>query len=198
MLENTYFYIINLERRTDRKEFCKKWLINYPNLSATFYKGIDGWQTDLRKGNLTSGMVACFQTHRSLWQHILDNHKNQRYICIMEDDIFPTTDFHNKLASLEIPDNVDMLNFDWVAKRNAIIYPMNKDFLFVKNSWINLSFYAVKVDSIPQLLKCTENIDLQLDMQLSIEQIKDNINIGFSKIQLSRQNKKLGSDVQIH
>ena len=116
----------------------------------------------------------------------------------MEDDIFPTTDFHNKLASLEIPDNVDMLNFDWVAKRNAIIYPMNKDFLFVKNSWINLSFYAVKVDSIPQLLKCTENIDLQLDMQLSIEQIKDNINIGFSKIQLSRQNKKLGSDVQIH
>ena len=78
--------VINLERRTDRKEH----FIEKNNLTEVeFLKGVDGQTEDLsmyptREGwidpflnrSITKAEVACFLSHRKAWQYCLDKQES--------------------------------------------------------------------------------------------------------------------------
>ncbi len=85
--------VINLERRTDRKEYFTE---NNNLTEVEFLKAVDGQTEDLsmyptREGwvdpflnrPITKAEVACFLSHRKAWQYCLDK---QESVIIMEDD----------------------------------------------------------------------------------------------------------------
>lgn len=88
-------FVINLKRRTDRKNKIKK-LFNDCNFSNyEFYEAVDGSTLtnneeiyNLFKGNdfgWRKGVIGCALSHYNLWKQLL-NHSDE-YYCIFEDDI---------------------------------------------------------------------------------------------------------------
>lgn len=91
-------FVINLARRTDRKQ---KFLETNPNLEVTFVNAIDGqelvyqkllqmgfdtakeWRGRYNNRKMTKGEVGCFISHAQLWKHCIDLNEP---IIIFEDD----------------------------------------------------------------------------------------------------------------
>ncbi len=78
-------YVINLEKRTERKERMLS-ILNDLNLSFEFFKAIDGdqikfdewniqvfpgYQPDNKKKTLTKGEIGCFMSHYSIWKEVI-------------------------------------------------------------------------------------------------------------------------------
>lgn len=95
-------YMINLERRTERREKMDKSFMEL-GLDYTYFAAIDGKSlTDevlIQKGiklmpeyvdpyhkrPMTAGEIGCFLSHYSIWQKIVEN--NQDYVLVLEDDL---------------------------------------------------------------------------------------------------------------
>jgi len=98
----SFIKVVNLERRTDRKEQMTKILNNIP---FEFYKAVDGKELkptqelyDLFKYNdfeNNTGTIGCALSHLRLWKQLLTD--NVDYYIIMEDDIILTENFKNKV-----------------------------------------------------------------------------------------------------
>jgi GR25 family glycosyltransferase involved in LPS biosynthesis len=100
-------YIINLERRPDRRENMKK-LFDKNNIKDyEIYKATDGKKINLTQqikflfrgndfGN-KKAVIGCALSHYTLWKKLLNDTYNKYYM-IFEDDIRFCDNFHKKLA----------------------------------------------------------------------------------------------------
>jgi hypothetical protein len=94
-------YIINLARRTDRKQIAIKNLKDYGVENYTFIDAIDAEKDDLSKmfiggKDATSSEIACTLSHLKAIKTWLDN-SNTKYAIIMEDDFsFETVEYWNQ------------------------------------------------------------------------------------------------------
>jgi glycosyl transferase family 25 len=100
-------YVINLERRLDRK--CKmKEVFSEQNIQDyEFVNAIDGKELceseDIYKlfygndFNYRRGVIGCALSHYYLWKRLLNDPFNEYYI-ILEDDIIMCNDFNTKIA----------------------------------------------------------------------------------------------------
>ena len=101
--------VVNLERRTDRKEqtvekFKEHYIIDYK-----FIEAVDGQKLEvgtdiieLFKGNdfgSRSGVIGCALSHYNLWKNLLQS--QDEYYFIMEDDVRMESDFSEKLKSID-------------------------------------------------------------------------------------------------
>ena len=85
--------VINLERRTDRKEYFteKNNLSEVKFITAvdgesedlSMYPTREGWVDPFLNRTITKAEVACFLSHRKAWQYCLDK---QESVIVMEDD----------------------------------------------------------------------------------------------------------------
>lgn len=108
-VEELPIIILNLERRSDRKEYMEKLLKNASITDYKFTKAIDGKSLNpdesilkIFKGNdfqNRRGVIGCALSHYLLWIQLLKDDKNDYYI-IIEDDVTICNDFKNKLSSL--------------------------------------------------------------------------------------------------
>jgi GR25 family glycosyltransferase involved in LPS biosynthesis len=130
-------YVINLERRLDRKISLLK---KYPNLDFTFIKAIDGKQLHLQDlisekklnssffdphGMVTMGVFACALSHKKAWDQALqDGVENALFL---EDDIFlqdecvienQFTDFYKDILN-------EILDYDWDLLHLGKKHPQN-------------------------------------------------------------------------
>lgn len=106
MKYNNRLYIINLERRRDRKEYMERILSEQNINNYEFVNAVDGSKLnateDIYKlfyGNdfyYRWGVVGCALSHYYLWKRLLNDPVNDYYI-ILEDDITLCSDFNEKL-----------------------------------------------------------------------------------------------------
>lgn len=98
-------YVVNLERRTDRREHAEKELNSIGLKNYEFFKAIDAAERGLKPDNInfTPGMLGCFLSHRCIWAHALEQGYSR--ICIFEDDMrfIPKFNQYLELAWLHLP-----------------------------------------------------------------------------------------------
>jgi GR25 family glycosyltransferase involved in LPS biosynthesis len=100
--------IINLKRRTDRKETMSKLLEKHKLTKYTFVEAVDGTTLELTydiyklfKGNdfeNRKGYIGCAMTHYNLWKKFIES--KEEYVIIFEDDIS---------LSINIADKIDQI-----------------------------------------------------------------------------------------
>ena len=94
-------FVLNLDRAPQRWHEAKQELASM-NLSATRFPGVDGKKltpaeleanvTTVSRHIVTRGVLGCFLSHRTFWQHVVDH--NLTEAIIMEDDVLIASNFH--------------------------------------------------------------------------------------------------------
>ena len=141
-------FVINLERRQDRKENINK--IFPKNFEYEFFKATDG---KYLKGtndiyniflgndfNWRRGVIGCALSHYNIWKKLLDDTSSD-YYCIFEDDISLSKNFEDSYEKTKIflnsNNNIDILflgyhMFKHIRPKYKDIYDVEKDIIFEK------------------------------------------------------------------
>jgi GR25 family glycosyltransferase involved in LPS biosynthesis len=120
MAINIPIYIINLERRPDRKQYMitqmeTLGIKNYEFISATDYQTLNStdvnkiYNSELAKKvqwELALPEIACAMSHRKVYKTIVDD--NIDYAIVLEDDVILTEDFKNLVAEFELDCSVNI------------------------------------------------------------------------------------------
>jgi hypothetical protein len=123
-------FIINLKRRSDRKENMLLKLSEQNITKYEFIDAIDGTEQDIidkfteLKNNkktfiINSGHFACLLSHIKAIE--LARERNYSNIIILEDDVFFCKNFENKLASLLIP-KYDMIYLGGIISKKKLFF----------------------------------------------------------------------------
>lgn len=110
-------YLINLDRQPGRLRFMQAQLAAL-GIAPVRIPAVNGRDPAERAqaaaasyAQLTPGEIGCFESHRRIWQDMVD--RGTPAACILEDDMLVAGDF----ASLDIPDaildNVDLIKVDY-------------------------------------------------------------------------------------
>lgn len=121
-------FIINLPRRTDRKEQMEKIMLESNITNYEFIKAFDGLDnsiksqyTKLKKTNktpiITSGHFACLLSHIKAIKKAKENGYSR--IMILEDDVFFNPNIINKLHSMNVPD-FDLLYLGGITSKKKV------------------------------------------------------------------------------
>jgi GR25 family glycosyltransferase involved in LPS biosynthesis/LPS sulfotransferase NodH len=108
--------VINLQRRTDRRQQFLQDNDRVPGIEFDFVEGVDGDKVELRSlveqalvvpglQGFTQGMLGCSLSHRKVWQQASSR---RQPVVAFEDDAILRTDFAPQLAAL-----VGQLPADW-------------------------------------------------------------------------------------
>ncbi|GAV05127.1 hypothetical protein RvY_15303 [Ramazzottius varieornatus] len=121
-----HMYLINLDRRTERRERMEK-TFDILNLEVERITAVDGTKltlTDLddmgvkmlegyldpyKKRPMTMGEFGCYLSHYAIWRDVID--KGYQKVLVFEDDIRFENYFRQRL--LDIWKDVDRLKLDW-------------------------------------------------------------------------------------
>ena len=141
--------VINLKRRSDRKENIKK-LFSDKNIEYSFFEAIDGKELkgtlELYKlflnndFNWRKGVIGCALSHHKLWTNLLEDDIHDNY-CIFEDDIILSNNFSqeslNKCEKFINENKVDVLFLGYhmiknLREKNKDIYNSDKELSFHK------------------------------------------------------------------
>lgn len=112
-------YVINLERRSDKKNQMEKQMLNF-SLNHCFFRAIDAtngfsptdmpnhlirvenWTDPNTNKAITNGEIGCALSHYKVWSDIIDLVESKQYgsdanFLILEDDVLLPADFGSKL-----------------------------------------------------------------------------------------------------
>jgi GR25 family glycosyltransferase involved in LPS biosynthesis len=108
--EHPYIKIINLEKRTDRKEKMQEMLYKHNIQHWEFIKAVDGniitptsEIAGLFHGNdfgNRKGVIGCALSHYNLWKSLLEDEHNDFYV-VMEDDVEFVNNFHDRFVEIK-------------------------------------------------------------------------------------------------
>ena len=159
-------YIINLERRTDRKEQIIKQLKKYKITNYEIINAVDGKNIIIQelfnklknktKIN-TPGHLGCLLSHKKVLLKALED--NVKSFMILEDDIIFKDNFLEKIKTLKLP--------EWECIYLGAPLEQKKIFL---NNWVKHKKFStthgmiIKSSIIDYLLKILENNDNYIDV----------------------------------
>ena len=159
-------YIINLERKTDRKQAMINKLENQNIHNYEFIDAVDGNDEDIKneyikyKKNgckfVSVGHFACLKSHVKVLKKILNT--DFENVLILEDDVIFRDDFINKISEYKVP-YYDILYFGGLIKNN-------KMFL---NGWgecrdiMGMYAYMVNKKLIPKIINLLETYETYCD-----------------------------------
>uniref|UniRef100_A0A1I8PJ16 Glycosyl transferase family 25 domain-containing protein n=1 Tax=Stomoxys calcitrans TaxID=35570 RepID=A0A1I8PJ16_STOCA len=168
-----HIYMINLERRPERREKMFK-LFDALNLDVEYFPAVDGkkltpeiiqelginflpgYEDPYHHRPMTMGEIGCFLSHYHIWQNIVE--KQQKEVLVLEDDIrFEPYFRHNAMAVMEQIRNVidyDLVYFGrkrlkdtvepWVENTESVVH--------VSYSYWTLG-YVISLKGAEKLLK---------------------------------------------
>lgn len=156
-------FVINLERRSDRKinminNFKKIGITNYE-----FVTGIDGLESDvIKKFNdcrmnfktaiITSGHFACLLSHIKAIE--IAKQRGYSNIMILEDDVFFCDNFLDKLTEIKIP-KYDMIYLGGIIKKKKIFlnhYVKTKYILGAYGYILTSNLYDIVLNGLTKLV----------------------------------------------
>ena len=198
-------YVINLERRKDRKELLLK---NYPNIDFTFIEAIDGKSISIPEfiekgiinntfydpnGILTLGVFGCALSHKKAWDQAIQDGVNNALF--LEDDILIEKIFDNfnnfTPEYQEILSEITKYNYDIVhlGKKTPTSEGMNVG-KYLTVSRFGTGFhgahaYAVNRETIKEL--SNQYLPIKYAADVYIEQFNHSHNLYNVKTSLIRQ-----------
>lgn len=145
MAGTTTIFVINLDRRIDRRKLISKRLaklgLKWERISA-----VDGNDPDLvdkvdwRKHRYYTqllppqkGAIGCYFSHRSVWERIVKDNIEQALV--LEDDVAPTADWDPAILNLDLASlGLESLRLD--QSRHLGPMPMSKYFEIPVGRWL--------------------------------------------------------------
>lgn len=106
-------FIINLERRKDKRTHIENQFTTFDNANYQFFSGIDGtnavalskhtfnipnWCDPASKKAMTLGEIGCALSHYCLWKQIVDCEDREGKYLILEDDVIVPDDIFQKFS----------------------------------------------------------------------------------------------------
>jgi len=198
-------FIINLPRRSDRKEEMIKKLSQANITKYNFVEGFDGSDPELAnkftqlkaKYNnpiVTSGHFACLLSHiKAIKLAKLSKYSN---IMILEDDVFFLDNFLNKLNNLRVP-QFDMLYLGGIISKKKLFF---NDWIFAKDNKI-MGAYGYILDNLmfdiilDKLEKLSDYVDLSYIQDIqpnhTVILLNDYIKTNLTSTDTSHKSKKL-------
>lgn len=169
-------YIINLERKTERKELMIRKLAEQGITNYEFFNAIDGklpeiqqeFATYKKNGSkfVSAGHFACLKSHTAVLRKILNNIDEN--VLILEDDVIFRDDFLNKLSTYKIP-QFDVLYFGGLTRENKVYL---NGWAETKNA-MGLYAYMVNKLNIPKILDIFESCQTYCD-RMMVKKIQEN------------------------
>jgi GR25 family glycosyltransferase involved in LPS biosynthesis len=195
-------FCVNLEKRTDRKEYAICEFRDHNIFPVEFIPAIDGRAQGLTSkiSRLTPGMLGCYESHRRLIKHALD--KGYNTICVFEDDLQLIPGFNElmSIAARTIPDDWQFiyLGYQEYGGFGDYKHMINEHWVIPKCVWGTQGYMIIGKDTMEYLLKALEKQEMQLDEQLA-NLILPNSGLKYYAIfpSVVGQNfEKFGSDIQ--
>lgn len=203
-------FIINLQRRLDRREQMEKKLKDSGITTYEFIEAFDGLDLDITnqfnlikqnqiKQNqpnpiVTSGHFACLLSHIKSIQ--LAKSRNYSKIMILEDDIYFCDGFLDKMANLMIP-NYDMVYLGGIISKKKLFL---SDWAYCKGYKIMGAYgyilsKSIYNDVLTRLEKLLEYVDLlyikQIQPKYKVILLNDFIKTDLESTDTSHKSKKL-------
>ncbi len=166
-----HFYLVNLERRTDRLCHSREQLADIGIYQYEIFKAVDGLAEGLKSSieRLTSGMLGCFETHKRILTDAIE--KGYKSICIFEDDLLPSPGinlFLNKALPLMPPDwQFCYLGCNEYGGFSDFKEKINDYFVIPKAAWGTQAYMVRGTDAMQRLLFHMQDIKMQIDEQLA-------------------------------
>jgi len=163
-------YVINIERRTDRRERMTK-MLNQLNLDYKFVSAIDSSSSEVdvyykqHNGYLTRGAIACWLSHLKVYQSIFDDRLQNAII--LEDDIDMEMDIEKQLGNIVqyLPRSWEMLYIGHCSEEN-LRDPYKHPNLYVSTRPSCTHAYAISFIGAWVLLNELSNIKEPIDVEL--------------------------------
>lgn len=193
-------FLINLEKRPERLAHAKAELSQYNIENVELVKAIDGNALGLKSDikRLTPGMIGCYQTHRNIMKHCLDNNINS-YV-VFEDDLKLLPGFNDlfELAIAELPDDWEFVYLGATPHKGTTHIKRINDFWVLPFSvWGTQCFMIKNKQTIEKIYNALEVMKMQIDEQLTHLILRDlGIKHYCADPCMVGQVFELGSDVQ--
>lgn len=193
-------FLINLEKRPERLAHAKAELSQYNIENVELVKAIDGNELGLKSEikRLTPGMIGCYQTHRNIMKHCLDNNINS-YV-VFEDDLKLLPGFNDlfELAIAELPDDWEFVYLGATPHKGTTHIKRINDFWVLPFSvWGTQCFMIKNKQTIEKIYNALEVMKMQIDEQLTHLILRDlGIKHYCADPCMVGQVFELGSDVQ--
>ena len=184
IIDNIKFYLINLDYRIDRYNSCKKefekiGLTNIERFSAikptlkeikkyTFLNINNFWKKD--KAYII-GASGCKLSHYNILKKAYNENINEKYICILEDDVYFEQD-----ALINLDKSIDYIeqnniNFNILYfSINLGPYPNKDDYIKISDNLLKLNksgltatAYIIKTNNIINIINKIESSDAEID-----------------------------------
>lgn len=134
-------YIINLEKKKDRKRYMQQQLTKFNIKNFKFFKAIDGNKVDFTKLiyhkdqiPLSNGELGCTISHLKALEHWLKN-SNSEYVIVCEDDLsFETVDYWPYSWSDYLEEINENVNYDIIQ------------FTIIDNNKVDTTFHKRRID----------------------------------------------------
>lgn len=193
-------FLINLEKRPERLAHSVAQLVNVGIEDVIHIPAVDGAALGLKSPieRLTPGMIGCYQTHRNIMKHCLDNNINS-YV-VFEDDIqfAPGIEHLSELAFSELPDDWEFVYLGSTNHKGCKELKRVNDFWVVPASvWGTECFMVRGRKTIETIYNALEEMKMQIDEQLTHYVLHQNNIITYrADPPMVGQKFELGSDVQ--
>ena len=193
-------FLINLEKRPERLAHAQAQLAKHGINDVELVKAIDGVALGLKSHieRLTPGMIGCYQTHRNIMKHCLDNNINS-YV-VFEDDLqfIPGFDDLFEMAIAELPDDWEFVYLGATPHKGTTHLKRINDFWVLPFSvWGTQCFMIRNRATIEKIYNALEEMKMQIDEQLTHYVLRDHGIIHYCADPcMVGQVFELGSDVQ--
>jgi GR25 family glycosyltransferase involved in LPS biosynthesis len=139
-------FVINLEHRTDRKQRVLQRFADI-NLTVNLWKGSILTKTEMSFG---LGHAGAVDSHRRIWQHIVDNNISQALI--FEDDVVLNPDFESVYpkAVAELPPDWAIWHFH---SSHAPVSPVSEHIVRLESACWGAHGYLIRKTTCEFLLK---------------------------------------------
>jgi GR25 family glycosyltransferase involved in LPS biosynthesis len=200
-------FVINLERRSDRKEQFGK---TNPNIDVSFFNAIDGktishnkilqlgfdtnktWRDPFFNKKMTKGEVACFMSHFLLWKHCLEINEP---ILIFEDDAIINDSFNESYYE-SLMGRIDFLYLGRNENEPENVIDVD-DNLEIPGYAYNMHAYAISPFGAKKLLSTNIKTNI-IPVDDYVALMKRSINVFALKQDVADQHSRsfLGTDVE--
>lgn len=181
-------FYINLDRANDRKEhmdkelgkvFPKSIINRFPaidkntltneyirtilNPRAYYYLEINNHKRSIHEDINSTGHIACYLSHLSLWKKLVEDDSTDYYI-IFEDDVKIDDTYRNKVDSIISSTDFDFISLIYISRRiNDKISEKYPDLYIMKNPFFGMQSYILNKRAATTLIKWSKPLLAQVD-----------------------------------
>lgn len=148
----------------NKDSLTKDYIKSICNPRSYYYLELNNNKRAIHEDLNTTGQIACYLSHYTLWQKLLSDPDNEYYI-IFEDDVIIDDNFETTVDNiLKKKTKVDFLSLIYYFKRNNdTVYKQDSDFFVIQNPFYGMLSYMISKNCAKKLTQWSIPLLSQVD-----------------------------------